>query len=377
MKFACTQENLIQGLNMAGHVAGKNVNLPVLGNILLKTEAGSLKLSATNLEMAVNCSVRGKVEAEGEYSVPAKLFMDYVSLLPAGKVELVLTEEGLEVKSGDQETVLKGIPANEFPLLPKLAKDHGYSLPSNDLKRALSQVVFAVSTSQSRPELTGVACFFGPEGSEHRATFVATDSYRLAERVLTCTGGGSATRFIVPARALVEAMRILGAYKDELGVPENVFLNFTENQLVVSFGNVELISRLIEGSFPDYKQIIPQQFKTEAVINRSELQKAVRAASLFSRQGLFDVHVSLDPEKSVCTVESADQGVGKTKTTIKGTVTGVANTVTLNFRYLGEGLASMSGEQVRLRQIDSMNPLLLAPEGSSETYQYIVMPIRQ
>ncbi len=377
MKFACTQENLIQGLNMAGHVAGKNANLPVLGNILLKTEAGSLKLSATNLEMAVNCTVRGKVEVEGEYSVPAKLFMDYVSLLPAGKVELVLTEEGLEVRSGEQETVLKGIPANEFPLLPKLAKDHGYSLPSNDLKRALSQVVFAVSTSQSRPELTGVACYFNPEGSEHKATFAATDSYRLAERVLPCSGNGSAMRFIVPARALVEAMRILGAYKDELGIPENVSLNFTENQLVVSFGNVELISRLIEGSFPDYKQIIPQQFKTEAIINRSELQKAVRAASLFSRQGLFDVHISLDPDKGVCTVESADQGVGKTKTTIKGTVTGVANSVTLNFRYLGEGLASMSGEMVKLRQIDSMNPLLLVPEGSNEAYQYIVMPIRQ
>lgn len=377
MKFACTQENLIQGLNMAGHVAGKNANLPVLGNILLKTEAGSLKLSATNLEMAVNCTVRGKVEADGEYSVPAKLFMDYVSLLSAGKVELVLTEEGLEVKSGEQETVLKGIPANEFPLLPKLAKDHGYSLPSNDLKRALSQIVFAVSSSQSRPELTGVACFFNPEGAEHKATFVATDSYRLAERVLPCTGSGSAMRFIVPARALVEAMRILGAYKDELGVPENVTLNFTENQLVVSFGNVELISRLIEGSFPDYKQIIPQQFKTEAVVNRSELQKAVRAASLFSRQGLFDVHLSLDPDKSACIVESADQGVGKTKTTIKGTVTGIANSVTLNFRYLGEGLASMSGESVRIRQIDSMNPLLLMPEGTSEAYQYIVMPIRQ
>jgi DNA polymerase-3 subunit beta len=377
MKFACTQENLIQGLNMVGHVASKNANLPVLGNILLKTESGSLKLSATNLEMAVNCTVRGKVESEGEYSVPAKLFMDYVSLLPTGKVELVLIDEGLEVRSGEQETVLRGIPASEFPLLPKLAKDHGYSLSSHELKRALSQVVFAVSTSQSRPELTGVACFFNPEGVEHKATFVATDSYRLAERVTSCTGNGSATRFIVPARALIEVMRILGAYKDELGVPENVDLNFTENQLVVSFGTVELISRLIEGSFPDYKQIIPQQFKTEALLNRAELQKAVRAASLFARQGLFDVHLSFDPDKSVCTVESADQGVGKTKTTIKGIVTGIANSVTLNFRYLGEGLASMSGDQVRIRQIDSMNPLLLAPEGSSEAYQYIVMPIRQ
>lgn len=362
---------------MVGHVAGKNVNLPVLGNVLLKTEAGSLKLSATNLEMAVNSTVRGKVEVEGEYSVPAKLFMDYVSLLPAGKVELVLSEEGLEVKSGEQETVLKGIAANEFPLLPKLARDHGYTIPSAELKRALSQVVFAVSTSQSRPELTGVACFFQDNNGSHSAVLVATDSYRLAERNVACTGTGSPTRFIVPARALVEVARILGAYKDELGIPENVTLNFTENQLVVSFGNVELISRLIEGSFPDYKQIIPQQFKTEAVLNRSELQKAVRAASLFSRQGLFDVHMSFDPDKGECIVESADQGVGKTKTVIKGTITGIANSVTLNFRYLGDGLAAMSGESIKIRQIDAMNPLLVSPEGSGEAYQYIVMPIRQ
>lgn len=377
MKFACTQENLIQGLNMVGHVAGKNVNLPVLGNVLLKTEAGSLKLSATNLEMAVNSTVRGKVEVEGEYSVPAKLFMDYVSLLPAGKVELVLSEEGLEVRSGEQETVLKGIAANEFPLLPKLTRDQGYSIPSAELKRALSQVAFAVSTSQSRPELTGVACFFQESNGAYSAIMVATDSYRLAERIVVCSGSGSASRYIVPARALVEVTRILGAYKDELGVPESVNLSFTENQLVVTFGNVELISRLIEGSFPDYKQIIPQQFKTEAILSRSELQKAVRAASLFSRQGLFDVHLSFDPEKGECVVESADQGVGKTKTVIKGVVTGIQNSVTLNFRYLGDGLAAMSGESIKIRQIDGMNPLLVSPEGSNEAYQYIVMPIRQ
>ncbi len=376
MHFVCTQENLIQGLNMVGHVAGKNVNLPVLGNVLLKTENGALKLSSTNLEIAVSCLVRGKVEVEGEYSVPAKLFLDYVSLLPSGKVELVLTEDGLEVKSGDQETVLKGISAAEFPLLPKLTKDGGYSFSALDLKRALSQVVFAVSTSQSRPELMGVACFMDGEGATPSAVFVATDSYRLAERKQAFTGKGTGSRYIVPAKAFLEMMRILGAYKDELSAPESVTLNFTENQLVATLGSVDLISRLIEGSFPDYKQIIPQQFKTEAVLSRAELQKAVRAASLFSKQGLFDVHVSFDPESSSCTIESADQGTGKTKTILKGEVKGVANEVTLNFRFLGDGLAAMSGDKVRIKQIDSLNPVLVTPEGE-EGYRYIVMPIRQ
>ncbi|MBU1919196.1 DNA polymerase III subunit beta, partial [bacterium] len=189
MRFACTQENLLQGLNTVGHITGKNINLPVLGNVLLKTENGGLKLSTTNLEIAINCLVRGKNEAEGEYSVPAKLLTDYISLLPAGKVELELTEDGLEIRSNDKETILKGLPASEFPLLPKLAKDEGYLMQAADVKRALGQVTFAASVSESRPELSGVACFFQIVENHPELTVVATDSYRLAERRLKLTKG--------------------------------------------------------------------------------------------------------------------------------------------------------------------------------------------
>ncbi len=361
---------------MVSHISGKNVNLPVLGNVLLKAESGSLRLSTTNLEMAVNCLVRGKVEAEGEYSVPSKLFLDYVSLLPSGKVELVLGEEGLEIRSGEQETVLRGMLASEFPLLPKLAKGQGFSLKAQDFKRAVSQVAFAVSTSESRPELMGVACYFGGVAGLGKVAMVATDSYRLAERTIGYAGSTAEGKYIVPAKALNEASRIIGSYKDEMTMPEEVEIGFTDNQLVVTFGNVELISRLIEGSFPDYKPLIPQNFKTEAVVARSELQKAVRAASLFARQGIFDIHLSFDPETGACTVQSADQGPGKTKTAIKGTVTGEANKMTLNFRYLNDGLSAMDSAQIRMKQIDPMSPALLVPEGSAEQYQYLVMPIR-
>lgn len=377
MHIACTQENLLQGLNMVSHIAGNNVNLPVLGNVLLKTEAGSLHISSTNLEMSVNCTVRGKVEKEGEYSVPAKLLLSYVALLPSGKVELVLTEEGLEVRAGEQETVMKGLPASEFPLLPKLTKGAGFTVKATDFRRTLSQVVFAVSPSQSRPELGGVFCFFGDPSHQGMAGFVATDSYRLAERMMPYGGNGATVRAIVPSKALVEAGRILGAYKDELGMPEEAELSFTENQLVVTYGNVELISRLLEGNFPDYQAFIPQQFKTEIVVNRIELKKAVSAASLFSRQGIHDIHFTFDPAHGTCTIKSADQGTGKTKTTLKGKVTGEDNAVTLNYQYLNQGLDQIASDEVRIRQIDAMNPLLVVPEGSSEGYRYIVMPIRQ
>jgi DNA polymerase-3 subunit beta len=375
MHFACTQENLLHGLQIVSHLSGKNANLPVLGNVLIKTEAGALRLSATNLEIAASCLVRGKVEAEGEYSVPAKLFLDYVSLLPNGKVELLLKEEGLEVRAGDQETVLRGMPASEFPVLPKLAKPEGFLISSADFRRMVSQVAFAVATSEQRPELMGVACFFGGIAGQGKAAFAATDAYRLAERVVAYGGSTAEGRYVVPAKAFAEAARIAGAYKDEMEAPEQVGLSFTESQLVITFGNVELVSRLIEAPFPDYRPLIPQQFKTEAVVPRSELQKAVKAASLFSRQGIFDVHVSFEPD-GTCTVQSADQGTGKTKTTIKAQVTGEANRMTLNYRFLGDGLASVDATHVRIRQIDPMSPAVLLPEGSEEKYLYLLMPIR-
>lgn len=374
MHFACTQENLTQGLTLISHTVNKNINLPVLGNVLLKTESGSLKLSTTNLELIVNCVVRGKVEREGEYSVPAKLFLDYVSLLPSGKVELLLQEEGLEVRSGEQETMFRGLAANEFPLLPKPTEVSVYEINAQDLRRAISQVVFAVSTSEARPELIGVACFF----SEETITCVATDSYRLAERALLgVTGSREEGRYTLPMKTCVEIARILGAYKDELGTPGKVNLSFTENQMRMTYGSVEIISRLIAESFPDYKQLLPQVWKTEVIVSRTELQKAVRTASLFSRQGLFDVTLTFDPTRGSCTIQSADQGTGKTKSTIPCTVIGEPNTAVLNHRYVSEGLAAMNSEMIRMKQVDAINILLFVPEGSQEKYQYAVMPIRQ
>jgi len=376
MNIACTQENLAQGLAMVSHVTAKNVSLPVLGNVLLKTVNGSLFLSSTNLEVAVSCVVRGKVEAEGEYSVPAKLLQDYISLLPSGKIELVLGEEGLEVRAEGQETVIRGMPASEFPLLPKLAKGEGYRFSAEDLRRAIGQVAFAASTSESRPELSGVSCQFVTEGDRFEAVFAATDSYRLAERRIALSAKGAPSRCIVPTRSMLEIARILSSYKDELGDAQDAVWSMTESQLVISFGGVELVTRLIEGSFPPYREIIPKAFKTEALLPRAELQKAVRAASLFSRQGMFDVQLTMDPETGAVAIRSADQGTGKTKSAVSGKVTGDANAVTLNYRYVNDGLAAMSGENVKLAVIDAGNPVLILPESDAEGYRYLVMPIR-
>ncbi len=377
MIFACTQENLLQGLSLVSHITGKNVNLPILGNVLMKTEGGNLKLSTTNLEMAVSALVRGRVEEEGEFTVPAKLLQDYISLLPDGKVELIVKDDTLEVRADGNVTSMKGMPASEFPLIPKLAKDGGYKMNASALREAIGQVVFAVSVSESRPELSGVACYFHGSAGKDRLVMAATDSYRLAERSVALLPGSSQAeaKCIVPARAMVEVERILSSYKDDVAMPEEVIWSITDSQFVLTYGKLELISRLIEGSFPDYRQIIPTQFRSKFTVQRGEVMKAIRAASLFARQGLYDVQLEL--ESGLLKVSSADTGKGAHTTTLK-VVEGdpEPNRVTLNFKYISDGLAALTTDKVLVRMIDAMSPVVVTP-AEGEGFQYIVMPIRQ
>jgi DNA polymerase III subunit beta len=377
MQFSCTQENLFQGLQVVTHITGKNINLPVLGNVLIRADKSGIQFNTTNLEMTVCCTIRGKVDAEGEYSVPAKIFLDYVSLLPSGKVEFILKEEGLEVKANDQETILRGMPSSEFPLLPKLNKQNTYQLRALEVKRAIGRVVFAVSVSESRPELSGVACFFNPEGRLGKVAMVATDSYRLAEQLISCGDNTKVMTVIVPAKAMSEIMRIISSYKNEIEPPEHVAWSISDNQLVVSYGEVELTTRLIEASFPDYLNIIPTNFSTEAVLSRIETQKAVRTASLFARKEINDVHVSINPGDSSCVIESSDEGTGKTKSQVKGQMTGDKNKVVLNYKYLADGLNAFEGDHIKFAVTGSVSPMMLLPATEDDVYRYLVMPIRQ
>ncbi len=375
MQFACTQENLLQGISLVGHISGKSAHLPILSHVLLKTDGGGLRLSTTNLEMAVSSLVRGRIEAPGEFTVPAKLLQDYVALLPAGKIELVVVGDQLEVRADGKTTSIKGLPSSEFPLIPRLATGPGYKLPAKGLREAIGQVAFAVSISESRPELGGVSCAFHTTAKDH-LVMAATDSYRLTERKLALSGGeGREAKCIVPAKAVQELGRILTAYKDEMSTPEDVEWTMTDSQLVATYGSVELISRLIEGSFPDYRQIIPTQFRTTCTIGRGEFTKAIKAASLFARQGMFDVHLEILPGEGL-KISASDTGTGSHATTLKSEVDGEANKVTVNYRYMADGLAAVATDQVVIRMIDAMNPVVLTAKDDT-AFQYVVMPIRQ
>ncbi len=344
----------------------------------MKAEGGSLKLTATNLEMAISCLVRGKIEEPGEFTVPAKLFSDFVALLPDGPVDLEVKGETLYVKCGGHATKVSGLSASEFPLVPIVQDGVSYSLTAGALRRALSCVLFAVATNESRPELTGVNIQFNGEAEgAGKAIFAATDSYRLAEVVIVCAGSHEPRSVIVPARALAEVSRILSVFRDDVEVPENVEFVLAENQIVVRYGSVELTSRTIEGTYPNYRQIIPNRFETQARLDSDALARAMKAASLFARTGLYDVQVELDPASKQVRITGTDAVRGENMSVCDADLTGGANRVTLNYRYVLDGLQALNESEALFQMIDANNPCLLLPATSStEKFLYVVMPIK-
>ncbi|WKZ28718.1 MAG: DNA polymerase III subunit beta [Patescibacteria group bacterium] len=384
MKFSCTQENLKRGLLATGYVAGKNVNLPILNNVMIKIEGSSIQLISTNLEIAVRCIVRGKVDEAGEYTVPSKLFMEYVNLLPEDRVDMETTDAFLKIACRKNSTKIKGIPSSEFPLIPTVDRQKTLFISGSVLKRALGQVNFAISSIESRPELTGALFSVNPPFAQGSLVIAATDSYRLSEKTISLgSKAGSASSketfsFIVPGKSLQEVVRILALFKENELEAEMVEVAFSEGQVAFSFGDVELISRLIDGRYPDYRPIIPEKHVSEAVFRRPDAVQAVKGASLFARAGLQDVHFKMDPTEGLV-ISSSEGQMGKNDSTIEAEISGPQNSIVLNYRYFLDGLAVLETPKARMRIIDAMNACILVAddENQKEKFLYIVMPIKQ
>lgn len=382
MKISCTQENLNQGLFIVSHLAAKNITLPILNNILIQATDNSIRLSATNLEIGVSCLVRGKVEAEGDFTVQSRLLADYVSLLPKERIDIEtpkedVADQSLKIKCKNHSTKIKGQAATDFPVIPQVERTGAYVVGHENFRQALSQVVFAVSVSETRPEINGV--FFNFQDS--KLVMAATDSYRLAEKTigLTKKSSGEGKKIIVPAKTLQELQRILGSFKDPASISdvEDIEIYVSDNQILFVLGNIELISRLVEGQYPDYQQIIPQTSKTKSVADTSELIKATKTAGLFTRSGIYDVKLEFLPDKNEVVVSSTNTQLGENISQIHSLTEGDTNNTVLNYRYLLDGLQNIDSDKVEIGLVDGGNPCILRPSGGSQDYLYIIMPIKQ
>ncbi|PKM89258.1 DNA polymerase III subunit beta [Candidatus Falkowbacteria bacterium HGW-Falkowbacteria-2] len=372
MKFICLQENLKKGLAVVSHINNKNINLPILNNILIRSNESGLELVSTNLEIGITHQLRAKVDEPGETTVDAKIISDYVNLLPAEKVEFDERDDEASLKCGNYKTKIKGESAKEFPLIPVIDRARYAEFNIFDFKKALSGVAFAVANNDNRLELSGVLFEF----NEENLTLVATDSYRLSERKLAVKGGNiTEGRVIVPARTVQEILRIIsGISADPQSIESDVLkIYLADNQILFTLDSVELISRLINGQYPDYKQIIPDKYKTEMSVKRQDLVRALKASSIFSRAGVHDI--SLVFKKGLVNVFSSSGQSGESSIDLNGELSGEDNDITINYRYLLDGLNIIESDSVNIKIINNNTPCAVSTT-DDDNYLYIVMPIR-
>ena len=375
MKLICTKENLKRGLFAVSRVVGSCNPLQVLNNILIKAEQGRIKISSTNLEVGVNTWVGGIIEEDGSITVPSRLLNEYVNNLPTDKVTLESTENHtLKLESDNYHTSIKGLSADDFPLIPQVQEEALAKIDSVELKNVLSETAWASANNETQPEISGIFMAFSAEGGSASGgeastlRVAATDRYRLAQRTAQLLEPARADKqVIIPSRTAGELYKILGMGK---GVVE-VF--FSESQVLFRFDDTELISRLIDGQYPDYRQIIPKEFKTEVEVAREDLLHALKAASLFVPDS-NNVTVQVNAGEGL-TVTASSMAAGENTTQVAAKVTGADNSAVFNFRYMLDCLNNLSEPTVILKMINDASPAQITPAGR-DNYLYIVMPIK-
>ena len=364
MKIVCTQENLKAGLATVGRIIPSSNTLPILSNLLIRTDNGILKISSTNLEIAITTQIRCKVEEDGGVTVASKTINELINNLPNKNITLQTENNELKIEAENYHTSIKTLPADEFPLIPAIEAKQSQMLDAQELKASLEQVVFAASTNQTQPEISGV--FISGEGKE--LSIAATDRYRLAEKKLPLDKNtGNIQNLIIPQKTILELTRIIGNQKGQVEVVTN------DTQISLSFNDTQIVSRLIDGQYPDYKQIIPAGFTTLITTEKQPMVSALKAVGVFSH-GSSSVRFEFSSEKQLVLLSSESSELGKSQVELAAKVEGESKVVILNHHYVLDCLASIGSSEIIIKVIDDSSPSLIVPADKND-YIYLVMPI--
>jgi DNA polymerase-3 subunit beta len=380
MKVSVLQENLVKGLSLVGRAVSTKTTLPVLANILLSTDQSRLKLSATNLEIGINCWVGAKVEDEGAITVPARLLSEYASSLPNDRVdmELVLRTHTLNLSCARVKTNIKGIDAEEYPLIPVVTDTPTLTLPPDQLKEMISQVAFAAAADESRPVLAGVLASF--DGPNSTFTLAAADGFRLSVRTAPLPCGTEKLEVIIPARTLHEVARILSAIDTANDGAVDITVTPNKSQVLFHMNDVDVVSRLIEGSFPNYQQIIPKNYKTRTILNTMDFLRSTRRAAIFARDSANIVRLALNPGEELTpgrlTLSATAVEIGDNEEEMDALVEGEAMQVAFNGRYLTDVLSALNSTQVSLETTGERSPGVLRPVGGENLFTHVIMPMQ-
>ena len=366
MKVSCLQENLNRGLGIVARAVATRATRPITNNVLLATEGSRLRLTTTNLEIGISCWIGAQVEKEGAITVPARLLSEFVNSLPKEKVNLSLSEKKiLRLTCGRLKARMSGVDAEEFPPYPKMGDSLPVQIDAKALRRGLTYVNFAALADNIRPVLSGVNVRF--EGDT--LALAGTDGYRLAEyRLKLITPVAEPVVIIIPSRSLSELNRMLAEQEE----PVEVILSQARRQVLFRLKDVEMVSQLLQGSFPNYPQLIPQNHATRTVVNVADFLHATKTASIFAREGSGIVRLQMASGKMA--VSARGEGVGDNEEEIDAQIEGEEAKFALNSKYLMDVLSVLEEEKVALETTGPSSPAVLRPLGS-ENYVHVVMPM--
>lgn len=368
MKFTVLQGNFAKALGQVSRIVGSRTTLPVLGNVLIIAEKGKIKLSATDLEVAVTSIALGKIDEDGQLTVPARLLSDFISnnndesIVFETKAD---SENVLNLKSDHYKATITGISAEEFPTIPLLPTENIIKIKNADLSDAIKKVIIAPANDETRPVLAGI--YFQFNGKS--LTLAATDSFRLAEKKMEFEEDAGEKKFIVPGRTMTEVLRLMLGMEPE----KPIEISSTENQIAFKIGDTEVVSRLIEGAFPNYTQIIPASSKIKVSMKHKDFVSAVKMSSLFAKNAANNIRIHVT--KDEVSIASMASPAGEATSKISAETSGGELTIAFNARYVLDVLAVNDGEKVILELNDDATAGLIKSE-KDEGYIYIVMPLK-
>jgi DNA polymerase-3 subunit beta len=372
MKILTLKESLKNGLAIVERVAGKNLTLPILNNVLIETSKNFLILSTTNLETAIRHRFLVKTEKEGKTTVPVKFLLNLISLLPGEKITLEEKNKSLFISCEDYKSSIKSLNPEDFPIIPKIEQANFIEINNLPFCRGISQLVDFCSNTQVRPELTGV--FFNFQ--KNKLHIAATDGFRLAEKILFLEKSiFQEYSFILPQRTSRELVNIFGEKEGKIKI------YFSPNQIVFEYPSekepnfqTQIISRLIDGEYPKYQEIIPQKYETKATLFHSAFLNQIKTASLFSSKS-NEIKIKPNLKKSGLEVFSENQEVGENQSFLKCELEGKETGASFNYRFLLEGINSIKSQKVVFEINGDEGPAVLRPVGD-QSYLYVVMPIK-
>lgn len=362
MKITVNQKNLKKALNLVEKVVSKNSSLPILNNILLKTENGRLKVSATNLEIGINYIIGAKIEEVGQIAVPARIISDFIGNIIDDKVLLTTKNNILSINSDRYKTQILGFDAKDFPIIPKIKSKPLAVIPTRLLKNSFMTVLDSVAVSETRPELAGVYVNFNND----KIVFAATDSFRLTEKSVDFKNINK-QNFIIPRNTVVELIRITGELEGDLS------FNTSDNQISLFNDDFEIVSRIVDGNYPDYRKIIPEKCVSRILVNKNDLDKTIRIAGLFSTN-ISDIKINCTEGNMAVLAKNSDKG--EIETLIDASLKNEPFEVSLNFHYLLDGLKILDTEKVIIEFTGQGSPLVIRPNDDKKDIVYLIMPLR-